>query len=388
VAKASSLGPHHIPRVLFVTNSLSGGGAERILSRLVEASVGKIDSTFLIFHREMMYKVHCDVLVSPYYNGFSVYGRIKSLLVQAISISRIVSRKKPDVILFSAASIPLGLFLAMTFMRHVRKCVFRVTVNHSELLHYERSVLEKIFSIIDVTIATVISNRGYVIAPSQSILNSLTVISRLPLRNVAVIHNFVDIKKVGELASEEVEGWPSNPVVINMARLDSNKNHALLLRAFAKIRPHVKAKLYIIGTGQLRQALETLSRGLNISDDVVFVGLVANPFKYIARSRVFVLSSDYEGMPNSLIEAIALGIPVIATESAGSKEVLGYSDPAGIIVKRNDVDVLSQAMLKLVVEESLHTKYSRLSTQRSEKFREEESVARYIALFQRMSGRS
>ena len=350
--------------------------------------MGKIDSTFLVFHREMMYKVHCDVFVSPYFNRSSVYDRIKSLVVQTISISRIVSRKKPDAILFSSVSVPFGLFLATTLMRHARKCVFRVTVNHTEVLRYERSAREKIMSILDVIIAAAISNRGYVVAPSQSILDSLTAISHLPIRNAVVIHNFVDIEKVKELASEELEGWPTEPVVANMGRLEYQKNHALLLRAFAKIRPYVEAKLYIIGAGDSRQSLETLSRSLNISDDVVFVGLVANPFKYMARSRVFVLPSYYEGVPNSLIEAIALGIPVIATESAGSKEVLGSPDPAGIIIKRDDVDGLSQAMLKLVVDGSLHDRYSRLSAERSEKFREEESVASYIALFQRMSGGS
>jgi len=386
VTKESILDPPHIPRVVYVTNSLSSGGAERILSRLVEASTEKIDSTFLIFQRKMMYKVHCDVFVSPYFNRDSVYGRIKSLVVQTISISRIVSRKKPDAILFSSVSVPFGLFLATTFMRHARRCVFRVTVNHTEVLRYEHSFREKIMSILDVIIATFVSNRGYVVAPSQSILDSLTAISHLPLRNAAVIHNFVDVEKVRELASEELEEWPTEPVVVNMGRLEYQKNHALLLRAFAKMRPYVEAKLYIIGAGGLRQALETLSRSLNVSDDVVFLGLVTNPFKYIARSRAFVLSSDYEGVPNSLIEAIALGVPVIATESAGSVEVLGSPDPAGIITKRDDADGLSQAMLKLVVDEPLHDRYSRLSTQRSEKFREEESVASYIALFQRMSG--
>jgi N-acetylgalactosamine-N,N'-diacetylbacillosaminyl-diphospho-undecaprenol 4-alpha-N-acetylgalactosaminyltransferase len=388
VAKNSNPDPPHIPRVIFVTNSLSSGGAERILSRLVEASIGKIDPTFLIFQRKMTYKVHCDVFVSPYFNRSSVHSRIKSLLVQTISISRIVSRKKPDVILFTSVSIPFGLFLAITFMRHVRKCVFRDTVNHTEVLRYEPSILERMVSILEAIIATVVSNRGYVVAPAQSILDSLTSISHLPLRNTAVIHNFVDIEKVKELASEELEEWPTKPVVVNMARLESQKNHSLLLRAFAKMSSNVKAKLYIIGDGHLRQSLETLSSSLNISDDVVFAGLVANPFKYIARSKVFVLSSDYEGVPNSLIEAMALGIPVIATDSAGSKEVLGSPDPAGIIVKRDDVDGLSQAMFKLVVDESLHDMYSRLSTQRSEEFREGKSVARYLALFQRMSGRS
>lgn len=118
-------------------------------------------------------------------------------------------------------------------------------------------------------------------------------------------------------------GDPRTPVVLTAGRLAAQKDQPTLLRAFAAVRKARPARLMVLGDGPDRGRLAALARELDIHDDVDFRGFQSNPFAWMARARLFVLSSIYEGLPAALIEAMACGTPVVSTDCpSGPREIL------------------------------------------------------------------
>lgn len=139
-----------------------------------------------------------------------------------------------------------------------------------------------------------------------------------------------------------VEGAP--PVILGVGRLMEQKDFPTLIRAFARVRAQCAARLMILGEGELRPQLEALVRELGLQDDVALPGFAENPFAYMARAAVFVLSSRWEGFGNVLVEAMACGCPVVSTDCpSGPCEIL-EGGKWGRLVPVGDVDALAAAI--------------------------------------------
>ena len=129
-------------------------------------------------------------------------------------------------------------------------------------------------------------------------------------------------------------------MVLGAGKLKKQKDFATLVKAFAEVRHRRLARLVILGEGPRRGALLALARKLGVAEDIELPGFVANPFAFMARSSVFVLSSAWEGFGNVLVEAMACGCPVVSTDCpSGPSEILEdgrhgplvpVGDPAGL----------------------------------------------------------
>lgn len=140
-------------------------------------------------------------------------------------------------------------------------------------------------------------------------------------------------------------------VIVNVGRLHKQKNQKLLINAFAKISnlfPEYKLEIY--GNGELKDELEIQIEELGLDKKIVLKGTTNKLFDEIVDANLFVLSSDYEGMPNALMEAMALGVPCISTDCSpgGARELIKHGNN-GLITSRNSVDELAQAM-EFVIE--------------------------------------
>jgi glycosyltransferase involved in cell wall biosynthesis len=134
-----------------------------------------------------------------------------------------------------------------------------------------------------------------------------------------------------------------------MGRLVRQKGFDLLLEAFARCRTsHPRWTLRILGRGEERQALEAQARALNLGDAVEFAGVVKNPQDHLAQSQLFVLSSRYEGFPNALLEAMASGLAVVATDCPTGPADIVTHDENGLLVPAGDVGALAAAMDRLM----------------------------------------
>lgn len=181
-------------------------------------------------------------------------------------------------------------------------------------------------------------------------------VNYLPIRvgDMPIIYNPVDVERIVGRSRESLDdplasvfdSTDGRPVVMGMGRLCPQKDFVTLIRAFHELRRSVDAHLVILGEGEERANLESLITRLNLEEDVHLPGFVQNPYRYLARSGVFGLSSLWEGFGNVLVEALALGVPVVSTDCPGGpSEILG-DGRWGRLVPVGDVVPLAEALRK------------------------------------------
>lgn len=168
---------------------------------------------------------------------------------------------------------------------------------------------------------------------------------------------------------------PEVPVVIGCGRLEHQKDFGTLITAFARVRKRMRARLMILGDGSEREQLAALVDRLGLAEDVAMPGFAPNPHAYTAKASLFVLSSRFESLANVVIEAMALGTPVIATDCpSGPAEALG-GGRFGRLVKVGDPDMLANAMLDVLRQRPAPVPQSWL-----DQFTTRTSATRYLEL--------
>jgi glycosyltransferase involved in cell wall biosynthesis len=180
---------------------------------------------------------------------------------------------------------------------------------------------------------------------AASVVNFLGV----PRGMVSVIYNPVPMDEIREKASQAANHpWFADgalPVIISCGRLTPHKDFGTLLSAFALLRREMPSRLVILGEGPEREKLETLIRSLGLENYAALFGFEENPYRYIARAKLFALSSICEGFALVITEAMALGIPVVSTDCpSGPAELL--ADHPDRLVPVGDPDTLAAAMKK------------------------------------------
>lgn len=207
---------------------------------------------------------------------------------------------------------------------------------------------------------------------SDGVADTLAAVTHMPREQIATIYNGVVgaelCRRAGEVIGHTWFQPNSPPVILSVARLEPQKDIALLLRAFAAVRKERLVRLVVLGEGPLRAELEALAGNLGIDDDVEMLGFVANPSSYMARSAVFVLSSIWEGFGIVITEALAAGCPVVSTDCpSGPAEILD-GGAYGRLVPVGDVAALAEAIVATLDEprcrERLQRRAQRFSTAR------------------------
>lgn len=189
-----------------------------------------------------------------------------------------------------------------------------------------------------------------IIAVSRGVAEDIENITGTLGSTISVIPNPVITPELSELAKQPVaHNWFQSgqpPVILGVGRLGRQKNFRLLVEAFAEIRKTCHCRLVIAGNGRRRKRLLDLARKLGVEKDVWLSGYVDNPYSYMAHSRVFVLSSEWEGSPNVLTEALAVGTPVVSTDCpSGPREILA-NGKYGELVPMNDHHAMAQAIIR------------------------------------------
>jgi glycosyltransferase involved in cell wall biosynthesis len=189
-----------------------------------------------------------------------------------------------------------------------------------------------------------------IVAVSKDVGIDLARRTGLPGQRIQVVNNSYHVDIIEQKAAEPVDHlWlisSGPPVFLAVGRLDKQKDYLTLLHAFADVRSKIDARLIILGEGHLRPALEMLAQQLGISVDVSLPGFVSNPYAYMAKASVYVLSSAWEGFPNVLVEALACQVQVVSTDChSGPAEILD-GGRYGRLVPVGDPSALATAMLE------------------------------------------
>jgi glycosyltransferase involved in cell wall biosynthesis len=191
-----------------------------------------------------------------------------------------------------------------------------------------------------------------IVAVSQGVAKDLSDTAHLPIGSIETIYNPVITPAMLASAKEPLEHkWFASgapPVILGIGKLEPQKDFPNLIHAFAKVRQVQHARLVILGWGPDRSELQALAEELGVEADVDLLGYVQNPYAYIARSTVFVLSSAWEGLPTVLIEAMALGKPVVSTDcESGPSEILA-DGKYGFLTPVGDSEALASAILEVL----------------------------------------
>ncbi|QND54519.1 glycosyltransferase (plasmid) [Phyllobacterium sp. 628] len=192
------------------------------------------------------------------------------------------------------------------------------------------------------------SRADCIIAVSNGVANDLAEACQLPAQRIKTIYNAVSGHSLSAMAAQRVDHpWFDSglPVILAVGKHKRQKDFPTLLRAFAEVRKVRNCRLMILGDGPERSNLEDLSHALDIVSDVAFLGFMHNPFGYMTRADLFVLSSAFEGLPGVLIQALACGCPVISTDCpSGPKEILDHGK-FGTLVPVGDFHAMSKAIV-------------------------------------------
>ena len=329
--------------VCFFLANLGGGGAERMMANLASGLCSRgLRVDMVLAHASGPFLEDLD-------EGVHVVDLGQRTLRTSIPpFVRYLRREQPQIVVTTLAYTSVGAALAHAVARADAKLFIREASTPSK-----RSTRHpKEFAIALMTRAAY-RYAHRVIAVSHGVAADLHESLRLPVGRIKVLPNPVVTPDISEKAGLDPGHRffdDATPVVLAVGRLHPDKGFDLLIRAFATVRARRAARLIVLGEGAERAALESLVERLGLKADVDLPGFVANPFAYMARSDAFVLSSWREGLPGVLIQAMATGCPVLATDCrSGPTEILD-GGRYGPLVPVGDVEALASAIAKVLDE--------------------------------------
>ncbi|HET8700161.1 MAG TPA: glycosyltransferase, partial [Nitrococcus sp.] len=294
------------------------------------------------------------------------------------ALARYLRRAQPQALLAAGSTLNCVALLA----RRLAATPTRLVVSeHNHLSVYiEGKPGQRRWRFLPDLIARTYPWADAIVAVSDGAADELALTTGLPRERIATVYNPVVSAELWEQARAPLEhAWfspGSPPVVLSAGRLDDQKDYPTLLRAFARVRAQRPARLMILGEGKGRSQLEALAAALGIAGDVALPGFVANPFAYMERASVFVLSSLYEGLPTVLIEALACGCPVVSTDCPSGPDEILQGGCYGQLVAVGDDRALARAVLGALES---HPDRERLR-RRGAEFSVERGTDRYLQL--------
>lgn len=328
-------------KVTLVMPSLDIGGVERVMLRLAD---GLIRYGFAV---DLVTANGSGPLKSEIPPGVHLVDFQSSRVIKTFpQLIRYLCQARPNAIISAKDYQNIVTLLAARVANHIDNII--VTTHIDVSVEWTRNKSLKNL-IIPYLVRYTYPWAKSVVAVSNGVKWSLVRMTGLPAEKIAVIYNPVVTSEILIRAEEPLaHPWfmPGEPpVILSAGRLTAQKDYPTLIKAFAIVRRKHEARLVILGDGEERSKLEKLVANLGLKEDVDLLGFVQNPYKYMKRSSVFVLSSLWEGLPVALIEAMACGCPVISTNCpSGPSEIL-EGGKWGSLVPIGDTDSLAKAIL-------------------------------------------
>jgi len=203
---------------------------------------------------------------------------------------------------------------------------------------------------------------------------------------ITVIPNFINVKDfetAREVCRKRQYARQGEKILVHISNFRKVKRVDDVLRVFAKVRTEVPSKLILVGDGPEKQAMEQLSRQLNLSHDVIMLGKVADPKEILSMADLFLLPSETESFGLSALEALAMGVPVISTNSGGLPEV-NINGLTGYLSNVGDVDDMAANAVQLLSNKEKSAKFSANALEQSKKFDIEHVLPQYVKVYEQL----
>ena len=358
-------------KILFVIPSLVGGGAERVMTTLANGLSSKYDVEILtLTNTDSFYQLNSNVKVSGL--GCSVVKKnaltklatkIGSAFKGFTGIRKAIKEKKPDVVIGFLESVSEPLILLKMFGKVKCKLIVSERCDPNERNAFHRWFEKNLFAKAD----TIVCQGKKASEFFKEKDRSKTTIIPNPICATAIppLHEGERTKRI-----------------VGVGRLAAQKNFELLINAFAKLdEKYSDYKLEIYGAGPSESKLNELIKSLNLQDRAFLMGAKKNVMFEIADASLYVMSSDFEGFPNALVEAMATGLPVISTNfpTGVAEEIV--KEENGIVIPTKDEAALIEAMEKLLSDKSLCEKMSVENRKYLDVFSEEKVLTMWENIF-------
>ena len=385
--------------VAIIISSLKGGGTERVVSRLTSGlSKEKYNVYLILFDADSIKYPYSGKLIDI--NLKATNNPIKKRLNFIRRYFKVIKIKEEYNI-----DVSLSFLNGPNLINIFTKRKDRVIISVRNFLSIQSNDIEK------KLIRKYYNKADRIVGVSNLINIDLEKNYNIKNEKLVTIYNPYDLKDIQKQANESFESNEKDifdkKVIITAGRLDKFKGHWHLIRAFKKINDFDKdTRLVILGEGEKREYLQSLVNDLDLKDYVYLSGFKYNPYKYIARSKIFVLSSLSEGFPNALVEAMSCGIPVVSSDcKSGPREILApdtdveyqcteveYAEYGILIpvfdgykydysqVLTAEENAMADSILKLIEDKDLYDKYSKKSAERAADFNTDAIMKKWESL--------
>lgn len=332
-------------KILLVIGALKSGGAERVMSNLANylSELGDHVTLLSIHNAESVYEISNKV---EFVNGLGEKGQIRCIR----ALHRFILNRKPDIALSFMTHINISLILAA-----VGTSVPVVVSERNDPKRMPREKSRRLLRGLLYPLA-----RGYVFQTEEAQHHFCKSIQK----NSKIIINPCEVQVA------PVSVYNRNRDIVTVGRLMPQKNQRMLIQAFAEASKSVPGfKLHIYGEGPLRSEIEKDISKANMKGDIILHGAVKNLHEQIKTSRIFALTSDYEGMPNALMEALSLGLACISTDCpCGGPRSLINNEENGILIPVGDVKCLTKRLTQLMMSEEQCSELGKRALEKSIEF--------------------
>lgn len=332
-------------RIAICLHNLAGGGAERVAVTMANEFAARGYPIDLVLVEK----------TGPYLEQVSANVRVHSLhavrtFAGIRSLSRWLTEASPDVVISHLTHMNVATLMASGLAHSAAPVVCvehnQMDLNYARLKQYSARAAYRLSGL-------AYRRAARVVCVSQGVADSVARFSHTPSRRIIVLPNpVIDETTMARLQSPAQHHWLTKhrecPTFTACGRLVEQKGFGTLLRALRIVRDVKMVRLVVLGEGELRPELEQLARDLGVNTDVDFAGFRSDALQCIAASDAFVLSSNWEGMPTVLIEALASGAPVVATDCPSGPRELLRGGILGPLVKMRDPPALARAMLSVL----------------------------------------
>lgn len=319
-------------KITFFADSLGNGGAQRVISILTQqyAEAGFPVEIVLYYDSAPFFDIHPDVRITYVQRE----TQSKNLLKNIAWLRHYFIRNADLVVSFLAQFNMIA--LAAAFGTKIPVIVAdRNDPRHMPKQAPVRLARNQMYHLANAVVVQTQHNKNYFSQKLQ--------------KKCRIIYNPVDLQDQKGMALRTEK----KRRIVSAARLMKQKNQLMLIESFAQIhKDFPDYALTIYGEGPFRDTLEARIAELNLTDSVFLPGKVQNVFDCIADADLFVLSSDFEGMPNALIEAMCLGLPVISTKVSGATDLIEHGHN-GMLTEVGDTNQLTECMRQMLADPQL-----------------------------------
>ncbi len=369
-------------KLLYTLSSLHGGGAERIGINLLKNFDRERFNCSLFLHKkegkylhELSETLQVQFLLKTTHNTFlrkllSVIA-LPALLLRIIAIGR-----KYDLLVAGLESTYITYATIVSGLINKKPVIVIV---HNDISH--NTALKQTFHF--RIIKWLYPYCTQCICVSKGAMEGLVNEVPLLIRKTAFLYNPLAINDIVKMGEKPIDAHIKGPFIVSSGRLEHIKRFDLLIHAHYKVlKKGIAHQLIVVGEGNCKNELQQLIKELGVASSVHLIGFDRNPHRWVSKAHCFVLSSENEGFGNVLVEAMAVGTPVISTDCpSGPREILD-NGKYGILVANRNVDGLADAIITMFNNPERYNYYKSMSLARSEVFSIEKVIIQWEELIE------